>query len=117
MTVSTLVTGCGVLLLVIAAVGLFRLPDALSRQHAATKSVTLALTLILVGAAIEADEWSFRWRIATILVILFATVPASAHMLARAAARHAYTPEELGESTPQQRGSSTQSQDGDARQV
>ena len=33
----------GMVLLVIAAVGLLRLPDALSRQHAATKAATLAL--------------------------------------------------------------------------
>ena len=31
----------GMVLLVIAAVGLLRLPDALSRQHAATKAATL----------------------------------------------------------------------------
>ena len=36
----------GMVLLVIAAVGLLRLPDALSRQHAATKAATLALGVL-----------------------------------------------------------------------
>jgi multicomponent Na+:H+ antiporter subunit G len=85
----------GIVLLLVAAAGLFRLPDALARQHAATKSVTLALGLVLVGAALHAGDAQWWWRIAAILVLLLATLPVAAHMLARAAARHAYTQEEL----------------------
>lgn len=88
------VTGFGCALLVVAGVGLFRLPDALSRQHAATKSGTLALGLVLLGVALARD---FGWdtRIALIIVFLLMTLPVSSHMLARAAARHAYDDEEL----------------------
>ena len=62
----------GAVLLVVSALGLFRLRDALARQHAATKSATLALGLILVGVALRAELggwwilpagllWAFFW--------------------------------------------------------
>jgi multicomponent Na+:H+ antiporter subunit G len=85
----------GVLLLVVAAIGLFRLPDALARQHAATKSATLALGLILVAVALHTGDVQWWWRVAAIIVLLVGTLPVASHMLARAAARHAYTEEEL----------------------
>lgn len=85
----------GVLLLLVAAAGLFLLPDALARQHAATKSGTLAMGLMLVGAAIYAGDAGWAWRVAAILALLVVTLPVASHMLARAAARHAYSAEEL----------------------
>ena len=47
--VAVLLIGLGAALLVIAAWGVIRLPDALSRQHAATKAGTLALALVLLA--------------------------------------------------------------------
>jgi multicomponent Na+:H+ antiporter subunit G len=67
----------------------------LARQHAATKSGTLALGLILVGAAVYAGDAGWAWRVAAILTLLVVTLPVASHMLARAAARHAYSAEEL----------------------
>lgn len=86
--------GCGVLL--IAAAGLFRLTDALSRQHAATKAGTLGLGLILAGAAVAGGDWAWGGRILTILAILFVTLPVASHLLARAAAKHQYGSDALG---------------------
>lgn len=77
----------GALLLVLAAAGLFRLPDALARQHAATKSVTLALELIVIGTALAGGDAGFRWRAGILLVLLLATLPPASHLLARAALR------------------------------
>lgn len=91
------IAALGAVLMVVAALGLFRLPDALSRQHAATKSVTLAVGLILIGAALHASEDGWWWRVLAMLALLGATVPVASHMLARAAARHAYTPRALRE--------------------
>ena len=52
----------GMVLLVIAAVGLLRLPDALSRQHAATKAATLALGVLLIGVGLKGGglDWALR---------------------------------------------------------
>lgn len=99
--VAFILVALGVLLLLVAAAGLFLLPDALARQHAATKSGTLALGLILIGAALHAGESGFTGRVVAILVLLVITLPVASHMLARAAARHAYGEDELARTAPE----------------
>jgi multicomponent Na+:H+ antiporter subunit G len=77
----------GALWSLIAGVGLLRLPDVLSRMHAATKPQVLGLLMMLLGVALRlrtADDIT-----TLILVGLFQTwtVPVAAHMIARAARR------------------------------
>ncbi|GAB4206945.1 MAG: hypothetical protein Fur0019_10780 [Tibeticola sp.] len=72
-------------LLVIAALGVVILPDALSRQHAATKAGTLALASLLVGALLLEPHAGWTWRILLLLGFLLATLPVASHLLARAA--------------------------------
>lgn len=79
----------GALLLVIAAWGVLVLPDALARQHAATKAGTLALVLVCAGAALQAGDTSWTIRLVLIAVFLLATLPVASHLLARAAVRDA----------------------------
>ena len=43
-------------ILLIAAVGIVRLPDALARQHAATKAAALAVSIFAIG--IGASAWN-----------------------------------------------------------
>jgi multicomponent Na+:H+ antiporter subunit G len=71
----------------IAGVGLLRLPDVLTRMHAATKPQVLGLLMLLLGVALRlrtADDIT-----TLILVGIFQTwtVPVAAHMVARAARR------------------------------
>lgn len=75
--------------LVIAAWGVLILPDALSRQHAATKAGTLALATICLGAALLATDAQWTWRLGLIFVFLLATLPVASHLLARAAVQEA----------------------------
>lgn len=77
----------GAVLLLIAAWGVVRLPDALSRQHAATKAGTLALAVFVLGVAVLAPEPAWIGRLALLLLLLLATLPLASHALARAAAR------------------------------
>ncbi|MGD9904827.1 MAG: monovalent cation/H(+) antiporter subunit G [Vicinamibacterales bacterium] len=79
----------GSLLLVVAAAGLYTLPDALARQHAATKAATLALGLILLGVGLAGGSAAWWIRVAILIVVLFGTMPVASHMLARAAVREA----------------------------
>lgn len=79
----------GALLLVVAAWGVITLPDALARQHAATKAGTLALALTGLGAALATLEFAWAWRLALIVGFLLATLPVASHLLARAAVREA----------------------------
>jgi len=81
--------GAGALLLVVAAWGVITLPDALARQHAATKAGTLALALICIGAAAAMPQADWAWRLALIVGFLLATLPVASHLLARAAVREA----------------------------
>ena len=104
MSVLSFVIGTlGAVLLVVSAVGLYRLRDALARQHAATKSATLALGLILVSAALQMQTGAWWIRIALIVVFLFFTLPVASHMLARAAARENCSPSEFSEAPCQGR--------------
>ncbi|MEZ5535362.1 MAG: monovalent cation/H(+) antiporter subunit G [Thiolinea sp.] len=80
-----LILASGVTLLMIAAWGVLILPDALSRQHAATKAGTLALALVCLGAALLAQDWQWAWRLLLIVAFLLFTLPVSSHLLARAA--------------------------------
>jgi multicomponent Na+:H+ antiporter subunit G len=79
----------GALLLVVAAWGVIVLPDALSRQHAATKAGTLALALVCLGAMLIVRDAAWTWRLLLILGFLLATLPVSSHLLARAAVAEA----------------------------
>lgn len=79
----------GAVLLVLAAWGVVVLPDALSRQHAATKAGTLALALVCFGAMLLARDGEWSWRLALILGFLLVTLPVASHLLARAAVREA----------------------------
>ena len=88
-TLALAAAGAGSLLLVVAAAGLFILPDALARQHAATKAGTLALGLILLGVGLAGGTAAWWIRVAMLVVVLFVTMPVASQMLARAAAREA----------------------------
>ena len=83
--VAVILTAVGAALLVIAAWGVIVLPDALSRQHAATKAGTLALALVLIGAWLLMPIGEWAWRLVLILGFLLATLPVASHLLARAA--------------------------------
>lgn len=87
--IAALFLVAGSLLLVIAAWGVIALPDALARQHAATKAGTLALAMVCIGAVIEAGSWEWGWRLILIVGFLLATLPVASHLLARAAVREA----------------------------
>lgn len=85
----------GSALLIVAALGLFLLPDPLARQHAATKAGTFALSTVLAGTALGSADFSWWWRSAVIVLVLFMTLPVASHMLARAAARELFSTDDL----------------------
>jgi multicomponent Na+:H+ antiporter subunit G len=77
-----LLTG-GVLVTLIAAIGLLRLRDPLQRMHSATKAGTLGTTLIVFGTLIMVDDVRPSTAILTIAFLLF-TLPIGAQLLGRA---------------------------------
>jgi multicomponent Na+:H+ antiporter subunit G len=87
--VATILLFAGAILLVIAAWGVVRLPDALSRQHAATKAGTLAIAVVALAAILATPTLAWGWRLGLIVGFLLATLPVASHLLARAAMREA----------------------------
>jgi multicomponent Na+:H+ antiporter subunit G len=85
--VGTILLATGAVVLLLASIGLFRLRDALSRQHAATKAGSLGIAGIVLGAGLIAGDAEWIIRALLIAVIVWATLPVASHALARAALR------------------------------
>lgn len=94
MSVDTVVTALSGILLVlgagfafVAAVGIVRFPELLTRMHAATKPQTLGLLLILGGLALRIDSVKDLTLVLVVALFQLLTAPVSAHMVGRAAFR------------------------------
>ncbi|KGR75048.1 monovalent cation/H(+) antiporter subunit G [Ureibacillus sinduriensis] len=76
---------CGLLFLVVAAIGLIRLPDLYTRAHAASKSSTLGVMCILLGVFFHfwLNENHFNPTILLGILFLFITGPVGAHIMSR----------------------------------
>ncbi|MEW5867635.1 MAG: monovalent cation/H(+) antiporter subunit G [Chloroflexota bacterium] len=75
----------GAIFMLLASIGLVRMPDLYLRMSAATKAATLGAGLILSGAAMFFSDLGISSRAIATIVFLLITAPVSAHMLARAA--------------------------------
>ena len=75
----------GVFFIVIAGVGLLRMPDLFLRMSTATKASTLGLGLILLGTAVFYWELGITSRAIATSIFVLLTAPVSAHMIGRAA--------------------------------
>lgn len=74
----------GTAFMLIAAVGLLRLPDLYTRMHAVTKAGTLGIGLVLVSAAVAFADVSIATRALVAFLFVLFTAPISAHMIGRA---------------------------------
>jgi multicomponent Na+:H+ antiporter subunit G len=75
----------GAIFTFIAALGVVRLPDLFMRMHANTKSATLGVGFIMVGAAVYFSDVTVTTRALAVILFLMITAPISSHLLARAA--------------------------------
>ncbi len=71
--------------LVVGAVGVLRLPDFFSRQHAAGVTDTMGAYLLLAGLMVQGGLTLVSAKLVLIVVFLFVTGPTSTHALAQAA--------------------------------
>lgn len=85
--VGALVVILGALLCLGAAIGLARLPDVLSRMHAATKPQTLGLLVLLIGLGISIRDPKVVGLLVVTGVLQMLTAPISAHLVARTSYR------------------------------
>lgn len=78
-----LLMGAGFLLL--AAVGIFRMPDLFTRMQTATKASTLGISCILMAVAFFVQDLTVTVRALLTILFFFLTAPVAAHMIGRAA--------------------------------
>lgn len=74
----------GTFFMLVAAIGLLRLPDLYTRMHAVTKAGTLGIGLVLVSAAVAFGDLSVAARALVALLFVLLTAPVAAHMIGRA---------------------------------
>ncbi len=80
---GAIITLLGAIFLLIASIGLVRMPDVYNRLQVGTKATTLGTILSLIGLAIVIPGWSGKLILLIIFVMM--TNPVSSHVLARAA--------------------------------
>lgn len=77
----------GALLSLVAAIGLLRFPDVLTRMHSAAKPQVLGLILITVGVGLRLRDASTVALLALVVLFQLLTAPVASHMIGRAAVR------------------------------
>ena len=85
MSAALLVTGA--LLALIAAVGVLRFPDVLTRMHSATKPQVLGLILVLLGLAFRLRDLGSLGLLFLVALFQLVTSPIASHMVGRASFR------------------------------
>ena len=79
----------GVIAFLISAIGLVRMPDIYTRMHAGTKTTTIGIVLVVVGAICMEPSWA--WKLILLAVFILLTNPLSSSVIARAAHRDGST--------------------------
>ena len=74
----------GSIFCLVASVGVVRLPDTLTRMHAATKAGTLGTGLLIIATALFYSQLGISLRAATVIVLVLLTAPVAAHLIGRA---------------------------------
>ena len=83
--VAVALMAAGATLMLLAAVGVLRMPDLYSRMQAATKASTLGSGCLLLAVAVHFADLAITVRVLLIVVFILLTAPVSAHMIGRAA--------------------------------
>jgi len=73
----------GSFLILIAALGVLRLPDIFMRLHAATKATSLGILLLLIAVTIHYPDWTVIVKSLAIIIFIYLTIPVSASMLGK----------------------------------
>jgi multicomponent Na+:H+ antiporter subunit G len=75
----------GASFLLLAAVGVVRMPDLYSRIQAAAKASTLGAGCLVIALAVHFNDFAVTVRALLVVGFLFLTVPVSGHVIGRAA--------------------------------
>jgi len=82
----------GLFFLIVAAIGVIRLPDVFSRSHAVSLTDSLGAFLMLIGIALHEGPGKNMLKILVVLALLYILNPVIAHATIRAALRSGLKP-------------------------
>lgn len=83
-TIIAIIATLGALFVLLAAIGLVRMPDTYLRISVTTKAATLGVGLLLAATAIFFGDSGITSHAFVIILFIFLTAPVSAHLIGRA---------------------------------
>lgn len=89
---SIIFIAAGSFFLIVAAIGVVRLPDVFTRSHAVSLTDSLGAFLVLVGIALHEGMGKNSLKILAVLALLYILNPVIAHATIRAALRSGLKP-------------------------
>lgn len=85
--VSSVLIGIGVVLVLLAGIGLLRFPDVLTRANATTKAAGLGVATIFAGVAFAFATPEATVKLSIAIILQFIAAPIAGHVIGRAAYR------------------------------
>lgn len=82
--IIVILASLGAAFVLLAAIGILRMPDTYLRMAVTTKAATLGVGLLLVAAAVHFNDMSTTTRVLAIIVFILLTAPVGAHLIGRA---------------------------------
>lgn len=70
--------------ILLAAIGVLRLPDLLTRMHASTKAGALGITLMMIAASFHFFDAVVMAKSLAVIIFILITAPIAAHAIGRA---------------------------------
>lgn len=83
--IITLFLLIGAFFMVVAAIGMVRLPDLYTRIHAATKATSFGLMFLLLAGSIYFGSWTTVAKSILLMIFIYLTAPLAASAIAKAA--------------------------------
>ncbi len=82
--ISSVLMLIGASFLLLAAIGVLRMPDLFTRMQPATKAATLGIACMLLGVAVYFGRVGTTSRALAAIAFFFLTAPVTAHLIGRA---------------------------------
>lgn len=73
----------GAIFILLASIGLLRMPDAYLRISVTTKAATLGIGLLLLASAIYFEDFAITTRVMAIILFILLTAPVGGHLIGR----------------------------------
>lgn len=92
-TIGSILIFLGSIFVLMASIGLVRLPDLYSRMHATAKAGSVGVLFILMGVALASASLSIAVKALLVFALVAITAPLSTHLIARAAHKRGLEPD------------------------